>query len=83
MMNARAESEESRLAISEMSAPPINEAALVGAVAPVSITARSDTSEERDSHAAVIWASSSLFTILSFVGLEIVIVPTLLPGECS
>ena len=54
-----------------------------GAVAPVSITARSDESEERDLHAAVIWSSSLLFKMLSFDGLEMVIVPMLLPGEYS
>ena len=67
-MNARAESAESSVAISEMSAPPMNDAVLEGAVAPVSITARRDESVERESHAAIIWASNSLYTILSFAG---------------
>jgi len=50
-------------------------------VAPVNITAHRDESVERESHAAIIWASNSLFTILNFAWLVIVIVLMLLPGS--
>ena len=81
-MNARAGSDESKDAISDISAPPMKEAALAGWVAPVRTTARRELSDERDVHASLSLVMRVLLTRLIFAGLEIVIIPIVLPGEC-
>ena len=83
-MKSLAWSDEASWCISLMSAPPMNEGALPGAVVPpVRTTARRLGSEESSLQVDVSWSRICESTMFSFSGLDTVIVATLLPGLSS